>query len=87
MKKITKWQPISTAPKDRTTVLVSDGECVALAYYEKTKYEKLTGWFVHNNGDYNDGGYGHDYKMGDSIYDKEPTHWLPISEFPRGENR
>lgn len=81
------WQPIETAPKDGTLVWVWDGRDAFTAYYKQSKYAIFTGWFVPNNGDYNDGGYGKDYKCCDEYnhqYNNAPTHWMPLPELPKG---
>jgi hypothetical protein len=67
------WQPIETAPKDGTVVIVrgfydADGEVsmkAAAAQYDKR-------WMRDNNG------YGYTV----SCY---PTHWMPLPELPTGE--
>lgn len=80
------WQPIETAPKNKTTILVWNGD-VHFAYYEQTKYTHFTGWFVLNNGDYYDGGYGRDYKMGEDADLPLPTHWMPLPAPPETNNQ
>lgn len=76
------WMPIESAPRNKTIVLVWNGDC-HLAYFEQTKYTHFTGWFILNNGDYNDGGYGHDYKMGEYDDRPSPTHWMPLPAAPQ----
>jgi hypothetical protein len=47
--------------------------------YAKIKKEAQTiSYYAYNNGDYNDGGYGNDYRCGVDGYYKFPTHWQPI---------
>ena len=64
-----EWQPIETAPKDGTSVLISNGVSVGEAHYE----EYAEGWFWAG---------GHstdavDYKVW------TPTHWRPLPPPPK----
>ena len=73
------WQPIETAPKE-VKVLVWDGEDTHFAYWVQytAMNQSYAIWYVVNNGDYIDGGYGQDYKMGNKHYPL-PTHWKPLT--------
>ena len=72
-----QWQPIESAPRDGTYILLLmvDGN-VEKGYFQKSKYNAFHGFFIVNNGDYTDGGYGSDYKC-------EPTHWMPLPTPPQ----
>jgi hypothetical protein len=39
-----EWRPIETAPKDGIDILVSDGERISVAYYDR--YWWITSWTV-----------------------------------------
>lgn len=60
------WQPINTAPKDETTVLLGWDylQIVGLAYWHT---ERDDWWAL--DGD-------------TSYYTKNPTHWMPLPEPP-----
>jgi hypothetical protein len=66
------WQPIATAPKDGTTVLVWSrgvhfGEC----------YDGWTWANPHRVYEWSDG------DCSDMPFDEQPTHWMPLPESPR----
>ena len=84
------WLPISTAPRDKTRILLyadtTDNPAwptnyIQFGYYERGK------WHVENNGDYNYGGHGEDYETGPHSIDCpgyiHPTHWQAIPEPPK----
>jgi hypothetical protein len=72
---MSEWQPIETAPKDGTTLI--------LGWLQRDRVS--IGWFgpklsTHgvNYGD--DWGYGTEW---DCKYSTPPTHWMPLPEPPR----
>ena len=69
----TGWQPISTAPKDGTPVLVWDSGCEAMliAWFGKHSHVPLYGWV-----------YGADVIGGEEVDSCEPTYWMPLPEPP-----
>lgn len=80
----TRWQPIATAPKDGTWILVAGGSCT----FEEdgnSEYRAVSAQFTHYlNGQtisegrwqfaWYDGGFYGDYHS--------PTHWMPIPDAP-----
>lgn len=71
------WQPIENAPKDGSTVCVYDGQWVFDAYFEQGS------WYIPNNGDYSEGGYGRDYECGTERAEyNEPKLWFNIPNPP-----
>lgn len=70
------WQPIETAPKDGTKVLVYD-ESYGLpqkAWFGKDHFkEEYEGWLF---------GDGDDYSCGLYFTPIEPTHWMPLPKPP-----
>lgn len=80
-----QWQPIETAPKDGTLVLIYIDGSPEFGYYQNSDYACFTGWYIPNNGDYYDGGYGKAYKAGDGEYNL-PTYWAPLpNQLPKYE--
>lgn len=76
-----EWQPIETAPRDGKPVLFfCDGD-VRKGYCEDQHF------FIINNGDYTDGGYGQDYRCDPkNKYEWSygmPTHWMPLPNPPK----
>ncbi len=63
------WQPIETAPKDWTHVLVADGNRLIGEVY----YQRHVGEWVYANMSADDDG----ALVGD------PTHWMPLPEPPK----
>jgi hypothetical protein len=69
------WQPIETAPKDGTHLLLSDGERVTLGGWtsdmdQGAEYEGqigMAGWWSVDLGPNGD----------------RPTHWMPLPEAPK----
>lgn len=82
---MTDWQPISTAPKDGTPVIVAvptkdlDGFHVGEAYYDPENYEGGDWWWAGT-------GYG-DYHGGpiSDINFHQPSHWMPLPAPPKPE--
>ncbi|MFN7883105.1 MAG: DUF551 domain-containing protein [bacterium] len=73
------WQPIDTAPKDGSEVILWHADYMAFGYHSPK------GWMVTNNGDYLDGGHGNDYLCNTKKYAsyQPPTHWMPLPEPPK----
>lgn len=75
------WQPIETAPKDGTWVLLAGGECdgdegdaqrIVTGQYTDYLNGRKTEW--HWQFCWYDGGYYGNYE--------DPTHWMPLPEPP-----
>lgn len=78
------WQPMETAPKDGSVILVTDGENYGLARWVESSYESWifidddtqkrepvdSSEFIYSN--FDEGGY---------LYG--PTHWMPLPELPK----
>ena len=66
------WQPIATAPKDLTEVIVydADSEGVFIAQYEKNARPPF---WSHDT---------HDIAVGRTGELLRPTHWMPLPEPP-----
>lgn len=62
------WQPIETAPKNVTVVLVWDGRSAETAYWGRSNPVNRLAWL---------GG----HCRIDHI--RQPTHWMPLPEPPR----
>lgn len=70
----TGWRPISDAPKDGTSVLLTDGFTRAVAYWEAPGvFGRNHMWVIR---EYSAG----DYNSWIEFYD--PTHWMPLPDFP-----
>jgi hypothetical protein len=85
------WQPIDTAPKDGSRVLVFNGKYVILAYYGNARIwdednDKIldedeedycrSHWVIHEvEDDY--------YYSSHLLGENEPTHWMPLPEPPK----
>jgi hypothetical protein len=64
---MSEWQPIETAPKDGTDIIVSDsGELVSVAFF----CEDTEMWFDSMNHN------GYDHTV------RNPTHWMPLPAPP-----
>jgi hypothetical protein len=75
---MSKWQPIETAPKDRTLILLFDPEAIAAIPYDADADISVThpifvGFWSHAT-------CGRDYwnLAHYSGYSFEPTHWMPL---------
>lgn len=66
------WQPIETAPKDGTLILIlHHGQVYAGVWGKGVKVEDGYSWGVIDKwGDYN------------AMMDTAPTHWMPLPETP-----
>ena len=67
------WQPIKTAPKDGTTILVGTSTWYALSNYYGDKEESWFTWYppVVGNRPHHDGPRA-----------EQPTHWMPLPAPP-----
>jgi hypothetical protein len=79
LKRVTEWQPIETAPKDGTEVIVSDGRDVFTARYRLSNCANDEPFFaVSGDGDFfnrgTDWNFEPDYRW--------PTHWMPLPDAP-----
>jgi hypothetical protein len=62
------WQPIETAPKDGTRILVSDYQMgVVIAKWCETCWMNGAGWLVYDD-------------RSDTISVDEPSHWMPLPD-------
>jgi hypothetical protein len=78
------WQPIETAPRDGTWVLLSGGECDHDEESDAKTRSVVGQWSNYCNGStvdwhwqfaWYDGGYYGEYK--------KPTHWMPLPAPPQ----
>lgn len=67
------WQPIETAPKDGTSILLYVDGCVIEGNYRGSEDYKYWGYVSLNS--HGCGCCGED--------DPEPTHWMPLPEAPK----
>ena len=75
-----KWQPIETAPKDGTEILL----LIPLDWQSSTIIEPrigkgryvATGWFTCE---------GWLNRLGQWVNEETPTHWMPLPEPPKGK--
>jgi hypothetical protein len=68
------WQPIETAPKDGTRILLWDTDEVVIAKWDDISTGGAKGWQIavvnmHSNLNYYEAAYN-------------PTHWMPLPEPP-----
>ena len=76
---MTQWQPIETAPRDGTAILVyrSDMGVFSAHYVSPCEFiedgDDEPGWFSTN---------GHDLSGNDM-----PTHWMPIPQPPKDQDK
>lgn len=78
---VTGWMGIESCPKNESHVLFYCDSAVRKGYANEY------GFFIVNNGDYHDGGYGSDYKCDDKNKSSDygyslPTHWMPLPKPP-----
>jgi hypothetical protein len=75
-----RWQPIETAPKDNTPILIWDGEDISLAEWNDIgrKWNCLCGGGAVWDGDGDTGGLVAVYSA---------THWMPLPSPPTGPDQ
>lgn len=72
---MSEWQPIETAPKDRSILLWVDGEC-SKGQWNNDQYAKKPRPFWHAF--YEDMALGRLWMRA-----HQPTHWMKLPEVPR----
>ncbi len=84
-----KWQPIETAPKDGTPILLGGGHFVCEvrgSYDEPVRHAAVAAWWKGTiQGHHKDGGWliaSKDCCYYFVVYEK-PTKWMPLPEPPR----
>ena len=74
------WQPIETAPRDGTEIIITNGYEVYTAKYYKGIVLNDKPWFAKSaDGELFNDGYDHENAP---IYMYRPTHWQPLPELP-----
>jgi hypothetical protein len=68
-----EWQPMETAPRDGTDIIVWDGEIRTLTHWDKASHVPIYGWLTL---------VCHDPEDMD-LMDPTPTHWMPLPEPPK----
>lgn len=68
-----RWQPIETAPKNGSEILVRYGETVSVVHWDEDAAEMYDGVGWRDIGDMGWGG----------TVGLEPTHWTPLPEPPK----
>jgi hypothetical protein len=68
-----EWQPIATAPKDGTEIILTDGDSVASGYWGPTYFGSDYAWIV----------WSHRSEHQPVALDEDPTHWMPLPELPQ----
>lgn len=67
---MSEWQPIETAPKDGTVVIILHGNLMAIAFADP---ENEGVWTLDD---------GHDYRPACRRELTKPTHWMPLPSPP-----
>lgn len=77
-----EWQPIETAPKDGTNILISDGSSITTAYW--TDEEEDYDWIEDPTQKivYEEGWMTSDFDVGD-----DATHWMHLPRPPKETRR
>lgn len=65
---MTDWQPIETAPRDGTPIIVWDGEIRTLTVWGKVSHVPIYGFLEVVGCDFND----------TDLMGPQPTHWMPL---------
>ena len=76
---MSEWQPIETAPKDGTSILISDGQDVGIAKWEWLSSDGILGLWR-----YQAGSFGAPSNYDDDPYPvcDNPTDWMPLPAPP-----
>jgi hypothetical protein len=69
------WQPIETAPKDRTPVLIAGGTVMWLLHPYPDDMPLRVVALAYRDGD--------EWDDGDGAYTYKPTHWMPLPAPPK----
>jgi uncharacterized protein DUF551 len=91
------WEPIETAPKDGTDVILFDGFAVSVgAYEDDMSYEDFLTicgdgegekeWRKYIKDEPGQGWISHETISGDCVL-MEPTHWMPLPSPPSKEKK
>lgn len=75
------WQPIVTAPRDGTPILLTNGRsCVHLAWYKGD--DEPYPWFLVDNFEFHVDTAGNDCVELNSAMEVWATHWMPFPKAP-----
>jgi hypothetical protein len=75
------WQPIETAPKDASSILIYDGKFVERVAWYWIDRPHTCGWWAIQGGD--DAVAFSDYSdTRAKVDEEEATHWMPLPEPP-----
>lgn len=75
------WQPIETAPKDGTEIIITNGYEIYTARYYEGVVTNNKPWFAKSaDGELFNDGYDHENRP---VYMYKPTHWQPLPEITK----
>lgn len=75
------WQPIETAPKDGTEIIITNGCDTCTGKYHKSVVQNYTPFFAQSvNGELRNEGF--DYRI-EPVYFYKPAYWQPLPEPPK----
>lgn len=77
---MTDWQPIETAPKDGSRLLLTDGKFLTVGHWRSYQWASTERWWTDNpvaflEEDEQSPNYDHSFDE----YVTEPTHWAPLN--------
>ena len=70
---MTEWQPIETAPRDGTFVLLFGPDGIDMGKYEPWAADYGSGWERFRTAEYDN----------DGVMITHPTHWMPLPPPPK----
>ena len=81
---MSEWQPIETAPKDGSTILIYGDNEVSVVFWEVRR--TLGAWRCTGYGDLAFEDDGSPYSPPSRLIPQNPTHWMPLP-VPPGEEK
>ena len=81
LQKESQWQPIETAPRDGTEIIITNGCDTCTGKYYPSVVQNYAPFFAQSvDGELRNEGF--DYKV-EPVYFYEPTHWMPLPQPPK----